>query len=67
MKPPGNGVVPRDMRHFVELVEGAEETLQLDTSSDGRMVFDVAEARAAHERILRRYQIPADRSADLRG
>lgn len=62
-----NGVVPRDMRHFVQLIDGAHGTVVLTTSSHGVLVLDAVQARAGAETVLRRYHIPADRSADLRG
>jgi len=60
------GVVPRDMRHFVELVERAPERIEIKSSRDSLIVLDAAQARAAGPRILERYDIPADRSRDLR-
>jgi S1-C subfamily serine protease len=61
-----NGVVPRDMRHFVSLIESASDRLVITTSTAGTIVLDPVEARGGAEAILRRYHIPADRSADLR-
>ncbi len=60
-----NGEVPKDMRDLVRLVEASEATLTVETSSNGLLVFDMAEAHAAQERILPRYRIPQDRSPNL--
>jgi S1-C subfamily serine protease len=60
-----NGAVPRDMHDFAERMDAAEGTLVMEMSSGGTLVLDVDEVRAAHARILERYQIPSDRSADL--
>ncbi|MFT5735282.1 MAG: S1-C subfamily serine protease [Planctomycetota bacterium] len=60
-----NDVIPKDMADFVRLVEESEETVTFVTSSQGRLVFNVKEARQAQERILGRYRIPRDRSPDL--
>ena len=57
-----NGQAPRDMAHFVKLVESAGETLTIQTSSRGVIVFDTEAARAAQPRILQRYRIEHDRS-----
>jgi len=62
-----NGTVPRDLRHFVELVEARTDFLCVETASGRRLVLDVEQARAAQRRILARYHIPSDRSADLPG
>lgn len=60
-----NGKKPRDMRHFVKLVEGSDGELEVRTSDHCVMAFDVAEAAAATDRILARYHVPRDRSHDL--
>lgn len=62
-----NGVTPRDMRHFVDLVEGASGLLHIRTSSMGSIVLDTGATSAANARILDRYRIERDRSTDLRG
>jgi hypothetical protein len=41
--------------------------VELRTTSEGRIVFDAAEVRAAMPKILERYHITRDRSADLPG
>ena len=43
----------------------ATDTVEIKMSSDGLIVLDAAETRAATERILGRYRIARDRSADL--
>jgi S1-C subfamily serine protease len=60
-----NGIVPHDMRAFVQALDAASGTLELSMSGHTRMILQVDEARDAHARILRRYQIPRDRSDDL--
>ena len=60
-----NGEQPRDMRHFVDLVEASDGELEVRTSDHCVMAFDVAEAAAATDRILARYHVPRDRSRDL--
>lgn len=65
-----NGHQPRDMKHFVELIEAAqnhgEGIVELMTSRKNRIIFDRNTVQAANARILRRYDIPQDRSLDLR-
>lgn len=53
---------PRDMKHFVELVENAKDTLVMRTSQGGLIVLDAKEAQASQSRILKRYHIPRDRN-----
>ena len=65
-----NGVKVRDLRHLVELVDGAKcEFLQLGIDDnnewDSLMVLDLAALREATPRVMERYRIPADRSEDL--
>jgi S1-C subfamily serine protease len=60
-----NGQAPRNITHFVELVEASGDTLEIVTSDHCRMAFDRAEAEEARARILDRYHVPGDRSADL--
>ncbi len=61
-----NGTQPRDMRHFVELVLSADTHLEIRTSDHSVIALDPKEAREASARILDRYHVPFDRSADLR-
>ena len=61
-----NGTQPEDMASFVRLVDGCGDTLELRTSDGGLVVFDPAAAEAAKERIMERYRISDDRSANLR-
>jgi len=61
-----NGRLPRDMRDFVEQVQSASDLVELSTSCRGTLIIDPAEAAEAAPRILERYCIPLDRSADLR-
>jgi len=60
-----NGVRPRDMAQFVEVIDQTSGVVEIKTSSEGRIVFDTDEVAAANERILARYHIPRDRSANL--
>ena len=53
-----NGQQPRNLKHFVQLIEDATDTVELRMSSGGIIALDVAEAHAANDRILRRYRIP---------
>lgn len=61
-----NGTTPRDMSHFVTMLEQATGMVELKTSGPAIIMFDAELARAASGRILDRYHIPADRSIDLR-
>lgn len=60
-----NGVMPRNMVDFVERVEASDAEVEIVTASDGVIVLDPKEVRAAASRILDRYHIARDRSADL--
>jgi S1-C subfamily serine protease len=60
-----NGTAPRDMLHFVQLVEGATELIEIRTSTDGLIILDAAQVRAATPRIMARYHVARDRSPDL--
>ena len=60
-----NGCAPRDMAHFVGLMDECVGTVELLTSRDSRIVFDAEKTREAGPRILAQYGIPADRSQDL--
>ncbi len=57
-----NGQQPRHMQHFMELMEAAEDIIELTTSSGHLIVFDTKEVKAATPRILERYHITHDRS-----
>jgi S1-C subfamily serine protease len=60
-----NGRMPRDMVDFVQQVGASSSLVEIETSSKGILVFDPAEVRAATPRILERYHITRERSADL--
>ena len=60
-----NGKQPRNMRHFVELVDGATDRVEICTSDHCVIALDVSEARSNGPRILERYHVPRDRSDDL--
>jgi S1-C subfamily serine protease len=59
------GAKPVDMRDFVRLVEAARGEVVVKLSSGATVLLDASEARAALPRILSRYHVPGDRSADL--
>jgi S1-C subfamily serine protease len=61
-----DGVMPRDMRHFVDMVSAKRTHVHLLTSSNATVLLDAKAAKKASERILKRYRVPADRSPDLR-
>jgi S1-C subfamily serine protease len=62
-----NGVMPRTMEHFTELLFASDNKMvELSTSRFGTIVFDAEEAQEANTRILERYHIPHERSANLR-
>lgn len=63
-----NGHRPRDFDEFIEHFERALESgsLTLRTSHHGLIVLDADQARARNPEILARYDIPVDRSFDLR-
>jgi len=66
-----NGTRVKNLRHLVELVDGCREgflriAIDNDTEWDVDVIVDAAELREATPRVLERYQVPFDRSADLR-
>ena len=60
-----DGRRPRHIRDVASRVDAAEETLTLRTALGRVLHFDVAEARAATDRVAERYRVPGDRSDDL--
>jgi S1-C subfamily serine protease len=61
-----DGVVPRDLAHLAAIVDAASgKWLRIETEEGFVMALDVAASRAAQPRILKKYGIPADRSANL--
>lgn len=62
-----NGDKVRDMVDFVERIEATEGIVEITTSSGGVIMLDAAETLTAQSRILERYHIARDRSADLPG
>lgn len=60
-----NGQKPRDMRHFVELVKGSEELVEIRTTAGSMVALDKQDAEVANKRILERYHIPRSMSKDL--
>ena len=66
-----NGVKVRNLRHLVELVDSCKNGfvsfgLDCDTKWDTKVIVDAKEMREATSRVMKRNQIPADRSEDLR-
>lgn len=62
-----DGVVVRNIRHLVDLVQGGQGTYVSVGLHDGqRIVLDRAQAIARCQAILDRYNLRHDRSADLR-
>ena len=66
-----NGVKVRNLRHLVEIVDSCKNGfvcfgLDRDTEWDVKAVVDAKEMREATVRVMKRNQIPADRSEDLR-
>ena len=62
-----DGTVPRDLAHLAELVDRASgKFLRIETEDGFVMILDVQAARDAAPRILAKYGIARDRSANLR-
>ena len=66
-----NGVKVRNLRHLVELVESCKEGfvcfgLDRNTEWDVKVIVDAKEMRETTARVMKRNQIPADRSEGLR-
>ena len=66
-----NGEKVRNLRHLVELIDGAEgEFLRFgiddDNEWDSLLVLDLTALRKATPRVMERYRIPADRSEVLK-
>ncbi len=66
-----NGVKVRNLRHLVELVDAQKDgfiCFGLDRGNewDVKVIVDVKEMRESTVRVMKRNQIPADRSEDLR-
>lgn len=66
-----NGTRVRNLRHLAGLIGECEEGflrfgLDMGDEWDVDMVVDARELREATGRVMRRYQVPADRSEDLR-
>src|SRR5439155_18810161 len=62
-----NGRQPLDMVDFVATLSNAHGVVEITTTSGGMIVLDADEVRKATPRILTRYHIPRDRTADLPG
>ena len=60
-----NGKKPRDLKHFVSMVEASSDAVEIRTSSNALIVLDIKEAQQRCGQILDRYRIERDRSADL--
>lgn len=59
------GNSPANLREFVQQIDAMRGEVLLQMSSGAKILLDADEARAAHSRILSRYRVPGDRSADL--
>ena len=65
-----NGTKVKNLKHLVQLIEACGDgfiRLGLDRGNeyDIKMIVDAKQLREATPRVMRRYQIPADRSDDL--
>ncbi|MFT5432862.1 MAG: hypothetical protein ACI9OJ_003566, partial [Myxococcota bacterium] len=60
-----DGIAPRDMRHFVQLVEASTGRIRMETQRGISIVLETEAVQAALPSILQRYRIPQDRSPDL--
>ena len=60
-----NGKQPRDLADFVRILDAARREVVLRLQSGCVLLLDAAAARKAEARILAKYRVPADRSADL--
>jgi len=60
-----NGTNVRDLRHFVSLIEGSRDVVEIRTSSNSLIVLNVDEVHKRSTAILDRYRIERDRSLDL--
>ncbi len=66
-----NGTKVKNLRHLVELIDGCQDgfiCFGVDRGNDwdSRVIVDAKELREAPPGVMSRYQIPADRSEDLR-
>ena len=66
-----NGVKVRNLRHLVEIVDSCKSGfvcfgLDRDDEWDVKVIVDAKEMRETTARVMKRNQIPADRSEDLR-
>lgn len=62
-----NGMPVRSMKHLVDLIESNEAPFLVITFEEGaQIVLDSEELKERNESILNKYQLPADRSPDLR-
>lgn len=60
-----DGTAPRDMEHFVDLLDQASGVVEIRMTSGAILVLDADAVADSTSRILERYQVPADRSAGL--
>jgi len=61
-----NGERPADMADFVARIDACTGEVKIKLSSGATVLLVAGQARTAQERILARYRVPGDRSADLR-
>lgn len=60
-----NGEAPVDMADFVRRMDAATGEVVVQLTSGAKVILDAEAARTAMPRILARYHVPGDRSADL--
>lgn len=62
-----NGKAPVDMKDLIDTIENTKEGfIDLELAKHIKVVLDVTKMRNANPEILKRYRIPADRSADMK-
>ena len=66
-----NGVKVRNLRHLAGIVDKCHDgfvrfDIDRNMEWDGKIVVDAKEMRETTARVMKRNQIPADRSKDLR-
>jgi S1-C subfamily serine protease len=59
------GVVPRTLNHFAQLLRSATGSIEIRTSRDGVIVFDPSNIEEANARVAERYRVHPACSDDL--
>jgi S1-C subfamily serine protease len=57
-----NGIVPKNMAHFIEIVESSPDIVEIYTSEFGKIVMDIKNWKNEKSSLLERYNINSDRS-----